>query len=41
MEYFTGIVFTIFAFFFMYMSSHIVEEKKQGKRMPLPWEKED
>jgi len=25
---------------FAYMSAHMVEEKKQGKRIPLPWEKE-
>lgn len=24
--------------FFAYMSSHMVEEKKRGKRIPLPWE---
>ena len=24
--------------FFVYMSSHMVEEKKRGKTIPLPWE---
>jgi len=26
--------------FFAYMSAHVVEEKKRGKRIPLPWEKD-
>ncbi len=34
-----GIVLTIAAFFFAYMSSHLVSEKKAGKTIPLPWEK--
>jgi len=25
--------------FFAYMSSHLVAEKKAGKKLPLPWEK--
>ena len=29
----------IFLAWFAYMSSHLVEEKKQGKSIPLPWEK--
>mgnify|MGYP001194817422 CR=1 FL=1 len=28
----------LFMGFFAYMSCHIVEEEKQGKRIPLPWE---
>jgi len=34
-----GILFTIGAGFFAYMSSHMVSEKKAGKQIPLPWEK--
>jgi hypothetical protein len=26
-------------FFLTYMSSHMVSEKKLGRRIPLPWEK--
>lgn len=26
-------------FFFAYMSAHMVEERKRGKTIPLPWEK--
>tara|TARA_B100000575_G_C22558428_1_gene355421 strand:- start:65 stop:199 length:135 start_codon:yes stop_codon:yes gene_type:complete len=34
-----GLIFTVGAFFFMYMSSHINSERKAGKTIPLPWEK--
>jgi len=27
------------AIFFVYVTSHIIEERKQGKRIPLFWEK--
>ena len=40
-EMLIGIVFTIAAFLFAYMSSHLVSEKKAGKNIPLPWEKVD
>tara|TARA_B100000900_G_scaffold338172_1_gene300246 strand:- start:104 stop:238 length:135 start_codon:yes stop_codon:yes gene_type:complete len=35
----TGLVVVLFGGYFAYMSSHIIEEEKQGKRIPLPWEK--
>jgi len=34
-----GVVLLIGAFFFAYMSSHLVSEKKAGRTIPLPWEK--
>lgn len=34
-----GFAIVIVAAFFAYMSSHMVEEKKRGKTIPLPWEK--
>jgi hypothetical protein len=34
-----GIIFVCLAGIFAYGSSHIVEEKKQGKTIPFPWEK--
>ena len=34
-----GLIVCIIAFWFVYMSSHIVEEKKQGRYIDLPWEK--
>tara|TARA_B100000900_G_scaffold157627_1_gene133948 strand:+ start:303 stop:425 length:123 start_codon:yes stop_codon:yes gene_type:complete len=40
MEILVGILVVSVAGFFAYMSTHMVEEKKQGKRIPLPWEKE-
>ena len=36
-----GLVLTLGAFFFAYMSSHLVSEKKAGKQIPLPWEKDE
>ena len=37
-------IFSIFVLivmgFFAYMSDHLVEEKKRGKTIPLPWEKD-
>lgn len=36
-----GIVLSIAAFFFAYMSSHLVSEKKAGHTIPLPWESKD
>jgi|TARA_B100000035_G_scaffold58665_1_gene46953 hypothetical protein len=35
-----GIIACIGAGAFAYVSSHIVEENKQGKRIAFPWEKE-
>ena len=29
----------VFAGFFAYMTSHLVSEKKAGKTIPLPWER--
>jgi len=40
-EMLVGIVFTIAAFLFAYMSSHLVSEKNAGKNIPLPWESKD
>tara|TARA_R100000231_G_scaffold57100_1_gene47207 strand:+ start:54 stop:176 length:123 start_codon:yes stop_codon:yes gene_type:complete len=40
MEILVGILVVSIAGFFAYMSAHMVEEKKQGKRIPLPWENE-
>lgn len=34
-----GVITLVFAGLFAFMSAHLVEEKKQGKRIPLPWEK--
>ena len=34
-----GVVLVVVAFFFAYMSSHMVSEKKAGHTIPLPWEK--
>ena len=34
-----GILLLIFTAWFAYMSSHMVSEKKAGKYIPLPWEK--
>ena len=43
MEVFLGILVITVAGFFAYMSGHLVEESKKGKKIPLPWEekKED
>lgn len=38
-NFLVGLLFTIGAFFFMYMSSHVNSERKLGKTIPLPWEK--
>ena len=40
MDILVGILVVSVAGFFAYMSAHMVEEKKKGKRLPLPWEKE-
>ena len=34
-----GVVLIVVMFFFAYMSSHLVSEKKAGHTIPLPWEK--
>jgi len=34
-----GVVLVVGMFFFAYMSSHLVSEKKAGHTIPLPWEK--
>ena len=38
-EHIFGAFFLSIMGFFCYMSIHLVEEKKQGKSIPLPWEK--
>ena len=40
LEILMGGAVLIVGFFFTYMSSHLVSEKKLGHRIPLPWEKE-
>tara|TARA_Y100001938_G_C7834665_1_gene303152 strand:+ start:57 stop:179 length:123 start_codon:yes stop_codon:yes gene_type:complete len=39
MEYIIGIIFCTLAAFFAYMTSHVLEEEKRGRYIPLPWEK--
>ena len=34
-----GIVLCVVGFFFVYMSCHINQEEKEGRHIPLPWEK--
>ena len=38
-EYIFGGFFLVIMGIFCYVSAHMVEEKKQGKSIPLPWEK--
>ena len=40
LESFIGIIICIGAGFFAYVSSHMVEERRQGKHIAFPWEKE-
>lgn len=35
-----GILITIGAMVFAYMSAHVSEEQRKGKHIPLPWEKD-
>ena len=39
METFFGILLCIFLAFVVFMSTHVVNEQKKGKCIPLPWEK--
>lgn len=39
-NYIIGIIFTGFMGWFCYMSFHINQEEKEGKYIPLPWEKD-
>lgn len=39
MEYFITIIITSIAAVFAYGSSHVAEEQRTGKYIPLPWEK--
>ena len=41
MEVFLGILIVTVAGFFAYMSGHLVEESKKGKKIPLPWEEKE
>ena len=34
------ILILICAAWFAYMSSHVAEEQRKGKHIPLPWEKD-
>jgi hypothetical protein len=36
-----GFLLCIVGALFVYISSHMVEEKKRGKYIPLPWEKKE
>ena len=38
-QIFFGVIFTLGAFLFMYMSSHIREEQRRGEYIPTFWEK--
>ena len=38
-EYIFGGFFLVIMGIFCYVSAHMVEEKKRGKTIPLPWEK--
>jgi len=40
MNTFFTILITIGAMVFAYMSSHVAEEQRKGKHIPLPWEKD-
>ena len=40
LENIVGVIICIGAGAFAYVSSHMVEEKRQGKRIAFPWEKE-
>tara|TARA_Y100001938_G_C7812719_1_gene292697 strand:- start:357 stop:533 length:177 start_codon:yes stop_codon:yes gene_type:complete len=40
MEILFGIIFCSIAGFFVYMMVHIQEEERQGKQIPLFWERE-
>ena len=39
LEIFFGVIFTLGAFLFMYMSSHIREEQRRGEYIPTFWRK--
>ena len=39
LEIFFGVIFCLGAFFFCYMTNHIVEEQRRGKHIPTFWEK--
>ncbi len=41
MEIIIAFVLTIVVAFLIFMSEHIREEERQGKDIPLPWEKKD
>jgi hypothetical protein len=36
-----ALVLILIGVIFVYMSDHIIQEEKQGKRLPLFWEKKD
>jgi len=38
LQFLIGIIFTLFAFWFAYMSFHVNEEQRRGKYIRLPWE---
>ena len=39
MEIFVSIIICLGALVFMLMSAHCAEEQRQGRYIPLPWEK--
>lgn len=40
LDYIIAVPLIVIAAFFCYISSHMVQEKKEGKRLPLFWEKD-
>lgn len=41
LEIFIGVLVLVVMAVFVYMSAHIVEEKKKGKQLPMFWEKKE
>jgi len=39
MEYIIGTIFVIIAGLFAYVSTHVIEEERQGRFLPLLWER--
>jgi len=40
MEILFGIIFCLVAGLFAFMTSHIIQEEREGRIIPLPWERE-
>ena len=39
MEILFGIIFCLVAGLFAFMTSHIIQEEREGRIIPLPWER--